>query len=448
MARWFGLLLFLLAPVLWAKAPVVTLTMDAPVGPAIADYLERGLAHAEDEGAQLVVLSLNTPGGLDASMRDMVSMISDASLPVAVYVHPSGARAASAGTFLLYAAHIAAMTPGSNIGAATPVQLSTEAQSDAKESAPESPATDANREAMRRKATNDAAALIRSLAELRGRNADWGERAVREAASLSAEQALEENVIDLLADDLEQLLNKIDGREITVQGRTVVLDLADVPVIDWSPDWRTELLTVLTNPNVAYILMMIGIYGLLLEFYNPGALVPGVLGAICLVLGLFALQTLPISYAGLALIGLGVAFMVAEAFVPSFGMLGLGGVASFVIGSIILLDTDSPAFELSVALVGGVAAASALMIFGLAYMMTRIRGKPLVSGDNALIGRTGEALADITDEGQVRVGGEIWRATTATPLTKGQRVKIEERDGLLLRVAPISQTTQRNEDQA
>ncbi|MGR8942496.1 MAG: NfeD family protein, partial [Gammaproteobacteria bacterium] len=312
------------------------------------------MATAVDSGAKAVLIVMDTPGGLDTSMRQIIKNIIASPVPVITYVAPGGARAASAGTYILYASHMAAMTPGTNLGAATPVQLISPDNLDdqaAEKPAKTSPAGSAAKNPMARKAINDAVAYIRSLAELRGRNADWAEQAVRASASLTAEQALKLNVIDILAADRTDLLKQLNRRTVNVLGRDVILSTGNTTIRAIDPDWRSRLLAVITNPNIAYILMLAGIYGLIFEFSNPGSIIPGTIGGICLLLALYAFQILPVNYAGMALILLGIALMIAEAFVPGFGILGFGGLIAFVIGSVILMDTDAPGFGVNIALI-------------------------------------------------------------------------------------------------
>lgn len=436
--RWSLALLLLLAGPALAAAPVTLLRVDGPIGPASADYLLRGLEHARDEGAQLVVLELDTPGGLDTSMRAIIKAILASPIPVATYVTPSGARAASAGTYMLYASHVAAMAPGTNLGAATPVQIggmpgAPPEQPQGERDEPSKPPGDA----MSRKQVNDAAAYIRGLAQLRGRNAKWAEQAVREAVNLSASEALEQRVIDYLTRDVADLLRQLDGKTLaTVEGEAT-LSTADAPLIEHAPDWRVRLLAVITNPSVALILMMIGIYGLILEFSNPGIGAGGVLGGICLILALYSLQLLPVNYAGVALILLGIAFMVAEAFLPSFGVLGIGGVAAFVAGAVILIDTEVPGFGIPLSLIVPLGMASALLVFGIVAMALKARRQRLVSGDSVLIGSV--VLVDAVPpqnphSGWVHLHGENWQVRSALPLQVGQQVRVIARHGLQLEV--------------
>ncbi len=444
MRRLYVLLMGLLWP-LWlaaAPAPVLVLTLNGAIGPATADYVHRGIEQARAQGAQLLVLQMDTPGGLDTSMRAIIKDILASSVPVAAFVAPAGARAASAGTYILYASHIAAMAPATNLGAATPVQIGGAEEKDKPVGNPDKKdAKTAEKDgaggassAMTRKVVHDAAAYIRGLAQMRGRNAEWAERAVREAVSLSSAEALQQHVIDLVAADVPQLLERLDGRKVNVEGTERVLATAGVVATAFAPDWRTRFLSVITDPSMAYILILLGIYALVFEFSNPGMVLPGVVGAICVLVALYAFQMLPVNYAGLALILLGIGFMAGEAFFPAYGSLGIGGLTAFVIGSVILIDTDIPAFDIPYALIGGIAAASAaflIFVFGAAL---KARRRPVVSGREELVGAGGEVLEDFDGEGWARVHSETWRVRAASPLRAGQRVRVAAIDGLTLDV--------------
>jgi len=420
---------------------VTVLDINGPIGPATSRYIERGIKAAQAQGNRLIVLQMDTPGGLDTSMRDIIHAILASSVPVATYVSPSGSRAASAGAYILYASHIAAMAPATNVGAATPVSIGGEPEQDkpATKDKPAGPKPEPHEPgtAMERKAVNDSVAYIRSLAELRGRNVEWAEQAVRGAASLSATDALGKNVIEFIARDLPDLLAQLDGREIKVGQRTVTLATRNAAVTHVEPDWRTQLLSVITNPTIAYGLLLIGIYGLMLEGYNPGAVLPGVIGAISLLLALFAFQILSVNYAGLALIAVGILMIVLEFFIASFGALGLGGLVAFIVGSIILLDTDIPGLDIAWPVIGGVATVGGLAVIGIAFLASRSMRKPVVTGAQGMIGESAIAIEDFTERGRVRYGGELWNAHASAPLRAGQSVRIVKVEGLMLWVEPL-----------
>jgi membrane-bound serine protease (ClpP class) len=426
----------------------IVLDVDGPIGPATSHYVHSGIEKAQDQHASLVVLRMNTPGGLDTSMREIIQDILASPIPVVTYVAPSGARAASAGTYILYASHVAAMAPGTTLGAATPIQIGGAPMpfggSDENEPEPRSEGDDGEPRSdtpqrhptMANKVLSDAVAYIRSLAQMRGRNAEWAEKAVREAASLTSEEALREGVIDLLAINMADLLQKLDGREVSVAGRVQALDTEGTTMREIEPDWRSRLLAVITDPNIAYILMILGMYGLILEFYNPGMIVPGVTGAISLLLALYALHVLPVNFAGLALLLLGIALMLAEAFVPSFGALGIGGAAAFVIGSVMLLETDVPGYGISWLLIGSIALVSSGIFLVVMMLLVRAQRRAVVTGPEEMIGSEGQVIDWSGDSGRIHVHGENWRARASKPLQPGQWVRVANIDGLTLVVKP------------
>lgn len=421
------------------------LELDGAIGPASSDYITRNLAAAEAAGVELFVIRLDTPGGLDKSMRDIIRAILDADVPVATWVAPGGARAASAGTYILYASHVAIMAPATNLGAATPVAIGggspfpspgggQEEDEDGEEERDRGDGSTASE----RKAINDAVAYIRGLAELRGRNADWAEAAVRQAESLSSREALEKNVIDFIAKDVEALLAAVNGHTVTLERREATINVDGASVRHIEPDWRNEFLALITDPNIAYILLMIGIYGLILEFYNPGLGIPGVTGIICLLLAFYALQMLPISYVGVALLIIGIALMITEAFAPSFGVFGIGGAVAFIVGSVLLMDSDLPGYQISLPVIAAFAVASiAIFVFSVGAAL-RARSRRVVSGRDAMIGATAIALGDFEGHGRVRVHGEIWQAESPVAVAQGDTLTVTGLDGLLLRVEPCA----------
>ncbi len=445
---------------------VAAIDIKGAIGPATSDYFSRAMEKARAMGASAIVVRMDTPGGLSTAMRSIIQDIITAPAPVITYVTPGGARAASAGTYILYASHVAAMAPGTNLGAATPVPMKSplpggggspkkdkkdkgktdkdkkDAKADKKDGKKDKDEASAPtaKDASSLKAINDARAYIRSLAQMRGRNVEWAEKAVSEAASLSSEEALKANVIDLIADDLADLLIKADGRVVKLPAGETKVATKGAIVRDIPPDWRARLLAIITNPNIAYLLLLAGIYGIMFEFYNPGIIFSGVFGAICLVLAFYALHVLPVNYAGVALIILGVAFMAAEVMMPSFGALGFGGIVALAIGSVILIDTEAPGFGISWVVIGSVVAASAVISFTVLAMAARAWKLPVVSGREAMI----EAPARVLDwdgtEGHVRVRGEVWQARADSTFAAGEEVRVTAMDGLVLQVGPAETT--------
>jgi membrane-bound serine protease (ClpP class) len=462
---WLALLAWLVLPVLPvsgaqaapAGTPALVLEVRDAIGPASADYLIRGLTRAAEQGAPLVVIRLDTPGGLDSSMRQIIQAILASRVPVAVYVSPEGARAASAGTYILYAAHVAAMAPATTLGAATPVAIGlpgAERKPPGADPLPGSgaphagvPASAASgaggdpfaagpADAMKAKQVHDAAAFIRGLAQQRGRNAEWAERAVREAVSLTAVEALRENVIDIVATDLPDLLAQADGRRVRLHEGEVTLATRGLAFEVVPPDWRQRLLSVIANPSFALVLLMVGIYGLIFEFSSPGFGLPGTVGAICLLLALFALQMLPVNYVGMGLILLGMALLAAELVSPSFGVLGVGGIVAFVAGGLLLFDRDIPGFGVPLALIFGLAASSAAVVLLGGGMALRARRRPVVSGAEELLGASGKVLVVDEHGAWAQVHGERWQVTGPGPLSPGQRLRVTGVRGLTLDVRP------------
>ncbi|HWM27397.1 MAG TPA: nodulation protein NfeD [Woeseiaceae bacterium] len=455
-----------------ADGTAVVLELEGALGVATAEYIIGGIEDAEERGANIVIIRMDTPGGLVEPMRDIVSAILASSVPVATYVSPGGARADSAGTYILFASHVAAMAPTTHVGAATPVSLGGGEPPDSSPPFGEQPPQDKDNKdrgngdagdsesandgetadepadepetdtpvpgsAMERKVLNDAIAYIRGLAEAHGRNAEWAEKAVRDAATLTAEEALELNVIDLMANDQSELLAAIHGREVKVNNQALTLATEGLEIEIVEPSLRIKILTAISNPEIALLLVLIGIYGLMFEGYNPGAIVPGVVGVIALLLAAYALQVIPVNYAGLALILVGIAMIVAEAFVPSFGALGLGGIAAFVFGAIMMFDSGIPGYDISIAFVVVFAAATATLLFLMVTYQLKLRRRGPVSGRGSIVGGTGVAMEDFSGKGKIWLEGESWQAVSSTPIVKDQQVVVREMDGLILRVEPL-----------
>lgn len=428
-----------------AESFVARIDLSGPIGPAAAEYVDNAIRRATGDGAKAIVLQMDTPGGLLASMRDIIAGILAAKIPVLGYVAPGGARAASAGTYILYACPIAAMAPATHLGAATPVELggrspmppplngSAPSSGRSSDKAGGNPEDDAESH----KILNDAIATIRSLAQMHGRNAAWAEQAVRGAATLTANEALAQHVVDFIAPDIHALLAQADGRTVRVDGGTITLAVRGLPVRDYPPDWRARFLGVITNPTIAYVLLLAGIYGLILEAFHPGSFYPGVTGGICLLIGLYALQLLPVSYAGLTLMALGVAMLLAEVFIPTAGVLGVGGVIAFVIGSIMLFRTGVPGYSVNLGLIAGIAFCAMAILAMLLRLVMRARRTHPFNTEEQMLQSTGELLEAVAPDGQAwaRIGGERWRVHSDAPLPAGARVRVIGRQGLLLQVA-------------
>lgn len=407
------------------------LEIQGAIGPAVADYVVRGLEKAQGAKASVVVLQMDTPGGLSESMREINKAILASKVPVATYVSPSGARAASAGTYILYASHFAVMAPGTNLGAATPVSIGGPGSTS-------NGGKDKQESILEHKATSDATAYIRSLAQLRGRNVEWAIRAVVKAESLSDKEALEKKVIDFKSSSIGVLLTDLNGRHTEVAGKPLIMQTNNIAIKKIAPDWRSRFLSVITDPSVAYMLLIVGVYGLFLEFTNPGVIFPGVLGTIALLIGLYALQLLPINYVGLALIFLGIGFLVAEVFITSYGVLGIGGIAAFILGSIMLMDTNVVGFGIPLPLIFTVTAVTATFILIILRLVLQSRRTPEVTGREEILVSTGEVVAILGERYQVRIKGEVWQAESKSSLQVGQHVKVIDMEGLILHIEPLN----------
>jgi membrane-bound serine protease (ClpP class) len=421
--------------------PILAMDIKGAIGFVTASELAKAIERAQELRAEVLLVRLDTPGGLVSSTRDMTQAMLGSSVPIVVYVAPSGARAASAGTYLLYASHLAAMAPGTHLGAATPIPLGPglpgappSQPSPGQKKGDSEPA-----DAASRKSLNDAIAYIRTLAQLRGRNAEWAEKAVKDAATLTATEALKENVIEVIASSTGDLLAKIDGRTLTTASGEVKLATRDHPVIEIKPDWKTQFLSVIADPNIAFILLLVGIYGILFEFWSPGAIAPGVIGGISLIVALTALSVLPVNLAGLALLLLGIGFMVAEAFTPGFGLLGGGGLVAFVMGALFLFEPIEPNVPVAVSrpLIAGAAIVSGAFLIGILGVALSARRRPVQTGADRMIGQEAEVLTWSGDGGQVKIQGEIWEAKSDRPLLPREKVRILNRSGLTLLVQAL-----------
>jgi len=428
----------------WAaenQSSAFILEVKGTIGPGVSDFVRRGLEKAENAKSSVFILQLDTPGGLDLAMRDIIKNILASSVPVVTYVAPSGARAASAGTYILYASHVAAMAPATNLGAATPITIGNLPGMDNKNKdrndGEGEKKTKLQEDTLKQKMVNDAEAYIISLAEKHGRNREWAAKAVREAVSISAEEALRLGVIDLMAGGIDDLLDKLNGREVVLASGPQILQTNNLRLIYMEKDWRTKLMMVIGDPNIAYMLMLLGMYGLFFELANPGYVLPGVVGGTALLLALYAFQILPVNYVGLALIVLGISFMVGEAFTPSFGILGMGGLAAFVFGSVILMDEES--MRISLVLIGSTALFSFVCILWLVGKLLNLRNKRVRTGREQLFDSIGEVMDDFAVNGRVLILGESWQACTTRPMKKGEKVRVIAQNGLQLSVEPLQE---------
>lgn len=435
MRKWIclaALLLTFFTSLAYAAEKALILNLNGPVSPAAQDYIQRGIAQAEENKDDAVIIQLDTPGGLETSMRGINAAIIASTVPVIAYVYPSGSRAASAGLFIVYASHIAAMAPGTNIGAASPVSLT---------SSSETTKALSNQE---KKAVNDASAYIRSLAQLRNRNVTWAEQAVRDASSITAEEAKNIKAIDIVAANYPQLLQQLDGRTVTINGMAHTLQTKNMQLQQVETDWRYKFLAFITNPNIAYILMLIAIYGIFFEFANPGMVLPGVVGIIALLLVLYAFQLLPINYAGLALILIGLGFMIFEIYASSFGVIGVGGIIAFIIGSVLLFDVRDAHYQLSWTLILTMCLITFSFFLIILTLVFRSHKKQIVSGPEALIGSEGVVVSVMNEQTIVRVMGELWEARAPQILNAGDPIKVVRVQGLKLDIVPLEKKRRSN----
>ncbi|MCX8021151.1 MAG: nodulation protein NfeD [Syntrophorhabdaceae bacterium] len=395
---------------------VFIINIQGPINPPVAAFISETLSKAETEKARALLITLDTPGGLDTSMRDIVKSIMDSEIPVIVYVYPSGARAASAGAIILLSAHIAAMAPGTNAGAAHPVAIGSEKAD----------------KTMMEKVLKDAEAYIKSIAAKRGRNVEWAAKAVKESASITAKEALDKNVIDIVAENIEELLAKAEGRVVeTKKGKIALMFKGKKQTVVEMP-FKYRLLSYLSDPNVAYLLMMLGIYGILFEIYSPGAIFPGVIGGISIILALYAFQTIPISFAGAFLILLGILFFILELKVVSHGILGFAGIISIVIGSVMLIDLPKSVLSISWKSILAVAVISALFFFVVLSYAVKAQLAKVKTGREGLIGEVGVAMTPIFDKGKAIIHGELWNCRSDVPIEKGEKVVVKAVEGLIL----------------
>ena len=422
------LILFLVVPPAYSKDNVVVVKLSGAINPAVAEYVSYEISQANAEKDSLIVLHMDTPGGLDTSMREIIKKIQSSEVPVASFVAPTGSRAASAGTFITIASHIAAMAPGTNIGAAHPINMLGGGNDNEQA------------KTMEKKVVNDAAAYIRSLAELRKRNAHWAELAVVNSVSISAEEAMKLNVIDFVAGDVKALVMAIDGRKVQLASGSVRLKTKNLKIIYHEMNPRQKLLDIISNPNVTYILMMLGLVGLFFELSNPGLVLPGVIGSISLILALYAMQTLPINYAGLLLILFGVILFITEINVMSYGLLSVSGVISIFLGSTMLIDSDDPALQISRAILYPTLALTVILSSGIVMLATRTRSLKKLGGMEGMIGETGLVKEALNPQGRVLVHGELWEAEADTQITEGERVQVDFVQGLRIKVSKVEDT--------